>query len=69
MKEHKEILLLVQRIDNGFHKDEVNEVFEELKRVLLAHANFEDDIFYPRLDEELSDEEKQLIYDRCEGGV
>jgi len=69
LKEHRDILLLVRKIDDSFKNKNIHKLFEELKKVLLDHANFEDDVFYPRLDEELSDKEKQVIYDRCEGWV
>jgi len=38
----------------------------KLKTILMAHSKFEDDVFYPRLDENLSQAEKQIIINRAE---
>ena len=37
---------------------------DDFKRLFRAHERFEDEIFYPKLDEELDDSEKQLFIDR-----
>jgi len=62
-QEHKDFLLLVKEIDGDFENS--YDLFEKLKRELSAHAKFEDEIFYPRLEDELPEEQKQLIEDRC----
>ena len=63
INEHKDALLLVKKIDNNFNNPK--EYIEDLDKLLSAHAKFEDEIFYPRLEEELPEEQKQLIEDRC----
>jgi len=63
INEHKDALLLVKKIDDNFNNPK--EYIEELDKLLSAHAKFEDEIFYPRLEEELPEEQKQLIEDRC----
>ena len=63
INEHKDALLLVKKIDDNFNNPK--EYIEDLDKLLSAHAKFEDEIFYPRLEEELPEEQKQLIEDRC----
>ena len=64
LKEHKEILFLLKKIDNNFNNSK--STLQKLKTILSAHAKYEDEIFYPKLEQELSKQEKQLIHDRCE---
>lgn len=65
LKEHKEIMWTIQKIkenmDRGIRSDVTN-----LKQTIKSHMKFEDEVFYPRLDEELSEQDKQLIFDRTE---
>ena len=63
INEHKDALLLVKKIDNNFNNPK--EYIEDLDKLLSAHAKFEDEIFYPRLEDELPEKQKQLIEDRC----
>ena len=69
IKEHREVLSLLQKIDNNFQKPISHNLFQKTKKLLSEHAKFEDEIFYPRLEEELSEEQKELIKDRCEEWV
>jgi len=64
IKEHRDILFLLNKIDNNLKNS--NELLEELKLTINTHAKYEDEIFYPKLEEELSENEKELIKDRCE---
>ena len=65
LKDHKEILYLVFKIEDrlkeGFKVD-VSELIGQLK----AHTRFENEVFYPKLDENLNDIQKALIFDRAE---
>jgi len=65
LKEHKDILWIINSIEDDFPKN-FNSQIEELKKILKAHATFENEYFYPRLDEELNEEQKQLILERIE---
>jgi hemerythrin-like domain-containing protein len=65
IKEHKDILWEINQIEDNFNKSIKPEI-KNLKADLMAHASFEDQSFYPRLDEELSDENKRLILERCD---
>lgn len=65
LKEHKDILFLINQIEESLGNNETP-IFDELREDLIAHANFEDKFLYPRFDEELSEEQKQVIYDRSE---
>ena len=67
LSEHKDMLFLIKKIDNHFHNSA--NLLSQLDSILTAHAQFEDEIFYPRLEEELSENEKNLIADRCEDWV
>jgi iron-sulfur cluster repair protein YtfE (RIC family) len=62
VKEHKDMLWLLSGIEDN---EENSSRISILKKILPAHARFEDEIFYPRLDEELDEEKKKLIIERC----
>ena len=63
MKEHGEIIELIKKIEINLDKgNEIN--VQILREKLEAHSKFEDDIFYPRLDEELEAEKKQEIIEK-----
>ena len=64
LKEHKDILFLLGKIDKNFKNSK--KLLEELKIIINTHAKYEDDFFYPELEETLSETDKQLIKDRCE---
>lgn len=63
LKEHREILDLIERSEELLFDQKKLEI-EELKHYILAHAKFEDEIFYPRLDEILDEEKKQEMINR-----
>ena len=46
-------------------KHEITDI-AEFKRLLIKHKEFEEDTFYPRLDEELDEHQKKLIFERIE---
>ena len=61
LKEHKEILEIVRSIElDKFGLNE--EKLKLLKKIVEKHAQFEDEDFYPRLDEILTQEQKQEIF-------
>ncbi len=64
MREHGEIVELIRNIEQGLINN-VKPDISGLKDSLLAHANFEDEFFYPKLDEELTPEQRQEICDRA----
>lgn len=63
LKEHREILDLIAKSEEILFDQKKLEI-EELKHLLIAHATFEDEIFYPNLDEILSEEQKQEMINR-----
>jgi len=65
LKEHKDMLWIFEKIENSFINSQKPDL-TDLKEILDAHATFESKTFYPRLEEELSHEEKQIIIDRAE---
>ncbi len=65
LKDHKDILFLIEKIEDNINNN-VKEELEDLKKILSAHAKFEDEEFYPRLDEELDELQKQLIFERAD---
>ena len=54
----------IKKIEDAVAKGQTPNV-SEIKRYLLEHANFEDNFFYPKLDEELDDNLKNVIFDRA----
>ena len=64
LKEHKDIFLLMKKAEDSLSKNTKPDV-SELKTILLRHADFEGENFYPRLEEELSEQEKSLITQRA----
>jgi len=59
-EDHKEILDLIKNIDED--KTQLDKLkIEKLLKLILNHAKFEDEDFYPRLDEILTLEQKQEI--------
>ena len=63
LKEHREILDLIEKSEELLFDQKKLEI-EELKHYIFAHAKFEDEVFYPRLDELLSEEKKQEMINR-----
>ena len=58
LDEHKELLSFIKKIEedkSGLHWQSI----QELKKLVEKHAAFEDEEFYPRLDEVLTIEQKQ----------
>ena len=63
LKEHREILNLIERSEESLFDQKKLEI-DELKHYILAHAKFEDEVFYPKLDETLDLEKKQDMINR-----
>ncbi|MEM0465623.1 MAG: hemerythrin domain-containing protein [Candidatus Pacearchaeota archaeon] len=65
LKEHKDIYWLLNKTEDELDANKIPDI-SELKKLLRSHANFEDKNFYPKLDEELDDKQKAIIFDRAE---
>lgn len=65
LKDHKDIQWLVSKTEESL-KNNLKPPVLELKKSLKAHAGLEDQIFYPKLDEELNQEEKSMILERAD---
>lgn len=65
LKEHKDIYWLLNKIEDSFESSK-NISINELKRILKTHASFEDISFYPKLDRELNDIQKKVIFERTD---
>jgi len=63
MQEHGSILELVNNIEEGL-KNNVKPNITGLKMILSRHANFEDAVFYPNLDQLLNQQQKEEIIER-----
>src|SRR3989344_211630 len=63
LKQHGELMEIVKEIEENLNND-VAFNFKMLKEKLTKHSLFEDDEFYPKLDEELEHEKKQEIIER-----
>jgi len=61
MKEHGEIINLINKIDSG---NNIEENMLNMNKMLIKHSETEDDDFYPLLDEKLSEERKLEILSR-----
>ena len=57
-------LILIDKIEDNLKNSKSD--IEDLKNLLKAHAIFEDRVFYPKLDDELSEDQKKLILERSE---
>jgi hypothetical protein len=58
IKEHVSILELVRDMEKDFsYNRKIN--FSELRDKLVLHSGFEDKVFYPKLETELNEEQKQ----------
>jgi len=64
LRDHQDILGQVKRIEDALVSGEDFDV-GDLKAALVVHAKFEDEDFYPRLDEELSEDLKGVVFDRA----
>ena len=60
LNEHSKILNLLSIIEDELSDDKKPNI-SEMKQLLLAHANFEDEMFYPKLDEILNETQKTGI--------
>ncbi len=65
LKEHKEIQWELKKIKENLENNAKINILK-LKTFLKSHSKFEDEIFYPKLDENLSPSEKEIIIDRAE---
>jgi hypothetical protein len=64
IKEHKDILWLVSKLEENLKK-ELDLELSGMKELLDSHIKFETEFFYPKLEQELDKETKNLILDRC----
>ena len=64
MKEHQEIMKLVRQVSNNI-KSSLKIDVDELKQSLDVHARFENEVFYPKLDEKLNQLQKNFIIERA----
>lgn len=65
LREHKDILFIIENIEENSYNN-IEEEALNLKKILKNHTSFENEIFYPRLDDELNETQKCLIIKRCE---
>jgi iron-sulfur cluster repair protein YtfE (RIC family) len=65
LREHQDILWLIKEIEDSLAKNKIPNT-TDLKMVLENHINFKNKVFYPRLDEELTGKQRELMIDRAE---
>lgn len=63
MQEHGEVMEMVKAIEEKLRNGFKPEVFE-LKSLLIKHRKFEDNFFYPKLDEALDNPHRQEIIEK-----
>ena len=67
MEEHGQIIEVINVIEENLNLGAINEEkILKLKTLLKEHQDFEDEVFYPKLDKILSDEQKQMIAERSQ---
>ena len=60
MGDHGDLLNLMKLVEENFDEDKI----EELKQLLIKHQNFEDDVFYPKLDGDLNENQKKELIEK-----
>jgi iron-sulfur cluster repair protein YtfE (RIC family) len=60
MQEHGDLLNSVRAVEEDF----AHEKIEDLKNMLIKHQRFEDEVFYPRLDNDLDDYKKKELIEK-----
>jgi hemerythrin-like domain-containing protein len=65
MQEHGDITAVANNISEGIEKGVIPNI-SGLKQLLHRHIKFENDIFYPKLDELLSEEKKKELIEKVE---
>lgn len=60
MGEHGDLLNLLKLVEENFDEDKI----EELKQFLIKHHTFEDDVFYPKLDSDLNENQKKELIEK-----
>jgi hypothetical protein len=61
--DHEKIVELMKEIEDGLDEGVAVDI-SSLKEAIHVHRDYENDDFYPRLDEELTDEQKAVISER-----
>lgn len=63
LKEHKNIEWSLNKIEESL-KTNLKPQILELKKTLKSHVGIENNVFYPKLDKELNEKDRQLILQR-----
>ena len=64
-KQHTNILNLLESIKNDIRKN-LPPNFLSIRDNLINHQRFEEKLIYPKLDEELDDNQKEMIFERIQ---
>ena len=62
LREHEEIMKFIEKTEKNLSKEKI----DGLISMIRMHAKFEDDNFYPALDEQLDGEQKEKILGRID---
>lgn len=65
LQQHKDMQWLMNKLRKSF-KFNASQNLIELKKNLRSHVSIENEIFYPKLDNELDEKSKDLIFERFE---
>tara|TARA_Y100000310_G_scaffold319407_1_gene374631 strand:- start:158 stop:589 length:432 start_codon:yes stop_codon:yes gene_type:complete len=63
LEDHVRIMNLIKIIEKRLNKKIIPKL-EYLRRIIKTHRDFEDEDFYPRLDRDLSSEQKKQVCDK-----
>jgi len=65
IEEHEQMIGIIKVIEENLNQSAINEEeILKLDTLLKEHHDFEDDMFYPKLDKTLSDDQKKFIGQR-----
>lgn len=68
MKEHGEIMGLIKNIEDNLKLNQEADI-SEILQTLKAHSSFEDEVFYPKLEETLNENQKEELIRRIKSLV
>jgi len=62
LKDHNQLLSFLKKMDSEINNGKIN--LQEFEKLLSTHKQFEEEFFYPKLDEELTNTQKNTIINR-----
>ncbi|MFX0103079.1 MAG: hemerythrin domain-containing protein [Candidatus Hodarchaeota archaeon] len=63
LEQHDKIFKELTKVEERIREKKLVDI-QVFKRILLKHKNHEEEVFYPRLDEQLDEKTKEMIFQR-----